>query len=49
MKKGFAVVSQEGIIKKSIKEIEKDKQLDILISGGEVSAKILAMKGNKDE
>jgi exodeoxyribonuclease VII large subunit len=49
MKKGFAVVSQEGTIKKSIKEIDKEKQLDILISGGEVSAKILAMKGNKNE
>lgn len=49
MKKGFAIVKQEGQIKKHFNEINKDKLLNIEISGGEITANITAMKGNKDE
>lgn len=48
MKKGFAIVKQEGIIKKKISEIDKSKILSISITGGEIEAKILDMKGNKE-
>ncbi|MFA7560776.1 MAG: exodeoxyribonuclease VII large subunit [Candidatus Izemoplasmatales bacterium] len=49
MKKGFAIVKQNGVIKKTLSEIDKSDQLDILLTGGEITAKILEMRGNKDE
>ena len=49
MKKGFAIVKQNGVIKKTLSEIDKSDQLYVLLTGGEITAKILEMRGNKDE
>jgi len=49
MKKGYSIVKQDYQIKKSFSEINPDKDLLISITGGEITAKITNMKGNKDE
>lgn len=49
MKKGFAIIKQDNVIKKHINDIDKDKQLDIKISGGEITAKVLSLKGEENE
>lgn len=49
MKKGFAIVKQDDVIRKNISEIDKAKSLNISITGGEITAKIIDMKGNNHE
>ncbi|MDY0023500.1 MAG: exodeoxyribonuclease VII large subunit [Candidatus Izemoplasmatales bacterium] len=49
MKKGFAIVKQDDKIKKNINEIDIDKLLTIAITGGEITAKPIALKGEKNE
>ena len=47
MKKGFAIVRQDNMIKKHFKEIDGTKDLHIEITGGEVIASIKDMKGKE--
>ena len=47
MKKGFAIVKQDDLIKKHISEIDKDKSLKIEMNGGEIIAQIKDMRGNE--
>ncbi|MFA7076173.1 MAG: exodeoxyribonuclease VII large subunit [Candidatus Izemoplasmatales bacterium] len=49
MKKGYAIVKQDGMIKKHYTEILKDKDLVIALNGGEVTTKIIAMEGEHNE
>jgi len=49
MKKGFAIVKQDDVIKKHIQEIDKNKNLVIALNGGEITSKIIAMKGEENE
>lgn len=49
MKKGFALVKQDEVIKKHIKEIDPNKNLVIALNGGEITSKIIAMKGEENE
>ena len=47
MKKGFAIVKQDDLIKKHISEIDKEKSLKIEMNGGEIIAQIKDMRGNE--
>ncbi|PKK94491.1 MAG: exodeoxyribonuclease VII large subunit [Tenericutes bacterium HGW-Tenericutes-5] len=47
MKKGFAIVKQDDLIKKHISEIDKFKHLKIEMSGGEITAIIKDMRGKE--
>ncbi|MDT8337546.1 MAG: exodeoxyribonuclease VII large subunit, partial [Candidatus Izemoplasmatales bacterium] len=49
MKKGFAIIRQDDVIKKHFREIDKNKSIVIAITGGEVTTKIIAMKGKENE
>ncbi len=49
MKKGFAIIKQDDVIKKNYQEIDQSKSLSISITGGEITAKIIDMKGNNHE
>ena len=49
MKKGYAIIKQDQIIKKHYQEIDATKEILVQISGGEITAKISKMKGNQDE
>lgn len=49
MKKGFAIVKQNDVIKKNILEVDVTREISVLLTGGEITAKILEIKGDKDE
>lgn len=49
MKKGFAIVKQDGVIKKHFKEISRNEPLIIALTGGEITSKIIDMKGEENE
>ena len=47
MKKGFAIVRQDDLIKKHFNEIDKAKDINIEITGGEIIASIKDMRGKE--
>lgn len=47
MKKGFAIVRQDDLIKKNFIEIDKAKDINIEITGGEIIASIKDMRGKE--
>ncbi|MCF7923529.1 MAG: exodeoxyribonuclease VII large subunit [Candidatus Izimaplasma sp.] len=47
MTKGYSIIKQEETIKKSIKEIDLTKPIDVLLHDGKLHCQILDMKGNK--
>ncbi|MGE4571735.1 MAG: exodeoxyribonuclease VII large subunit [Candidatus Izemoplasmatales bacterium] len=49
MSKGYAVVNQNHQIKKSIKEIDKNTDLSVLMHDGELLCKVLEVKGKDHE
>jgi len=49
MKKGYSIVKQDDLIKKNFNEIDANKELMIYMTGGEITTRIIEMKGNKDE
>jgi len=49
MKKGYSIVKQDDLIKKNFNEIDANKELMIYMTGGEITTRIIKMKGNKDE
>jgi exonuclease VII large subunit len=49
MKKGYSIVKQDHLIKKNLNEIDANKELMIYMTGGEITTRIIEMKGNKDE
>lgn len=49
MTKGYSLVKQDGIIKKSFLEIDELQDLHVFMHDGQIKCKILDMKGNNDE
>lgn len=49
MTKGYALVKQDHKIKKSIHDVHKDQQLDIVMHDGDIQCKIIDMKGKDHE
>ncbi|MFA7106919.1 MAG: exodeoxyribonuclease VII large subunit, partial [Candidatus Izemoplasmatales bacterium] len=49
MKKGYAIVKQDNIIKKSISEINETKLLQVMMYEGEITSKIITVERKKNE
>jgi exodeoxyribonuclease VII large subunit len=49
MKKGFTIIKQDELIKKSINDIDELKEVSIIMHDGEIDCKILKMKGRENE
>ena len=49
MKKGYAIVKQDNIIKKNISEIDETKLLQVMMYEGEITSKIITVERKENE